>query len=262
MVDIHCHILPGVDDGAVSWKMALEMCRIAAQDGIKHIVATPHANSRYKYDRHTLSVTIDRLRLVIGEYPQLSLGCDFHLSFENVETALNDPREFAIGETSYLLVEMSDFAVSVNTAIPLRQLRSSGLIPIVTHPERNPILQRHPEWVVEWVKAGCLVQVTASSLTGQWGRPAKRAAGRLLRQKAVHVLASDAHDVTIRPPVLSAARASAAQLVGEQIANAIVDDNPWAIVKGQALPYLPEPEVTCADGYTRSFRGLLSAKCG
>ncbi len=245
MVDIHCHILPGVDDGAVSWKMASDMCRMAAEDGIDHIVATPHANHRYLHDRQTLSAALDRLRRLAGEHPQLSLGCDFHFSFENLERALEDPRRFVIGETRYLLLELSDFAVSGNTTANLQRLMGAGFLPIITHPERNMVLQHHPECVLPWVEAGSLVQVTASSLTGRWGRVAERTAKWLLKHDAVHVLATDAHDTNCRPPVLSEARRVAARWLGEEVAAALVSDNPRAIVAGQPVPYCPEPTHRC-----------------
>ena len=90
MVDIHCHILPEVDDGPKSWDVAEAMCRIAATDGIEHMVATPHSNDRYFYDREYLSSLLLELQRRIGDRPKLSLGCDFHLSFENMQSALEE----------------------------------------------------------------------------------------------------------------------------------------------------------------------------
>ncbi len=85
MIDIHCHILAEVDDGPKSWNVAQEMCRIAAADGIEHIVATPHANERYHYDRHYLAGLVHYLRQQVGSAPKLSLGCDFHFSYDNLQ---------------------------------------------------------------------------------------------------------------------------------------------------------------------------------
>jgi protein-tyrosine phosphatase len=245
MVDIHCHLLPGADDGAASWKIASDMCRMAAQDGIEHIVATPHANHQYLPDRCTLAALLDQLRNMAGERLQLSLGYDFHLSFENVEKLLEMPEQFVIGETRYLLLELSDYAVSPNLHVTLHRLSCAGLCPIITHPERNPILQHNPQWLVPWIDAGCLVQVTASSLTGNWGARALRTAKWLLKQNAVHVLATDAHNTRSRPPVLSEARRLVARWLGEETAEALVNVNPRAIVSGQLLPYFPEPIWQC-----------------
>jgi protein-tyrosine phosphatase len=119
----------------------------------------------------------------------------------------------------------------------LFKLQSAGMTPIITHPERNAILQRRPERVLEWVDgAGCLVQVTASAVTGFWGPIAKRVAMWLLDHDAVHVLATDAHDDKNRPPILSQARDVVSQRFGGELARALVLDNPAAIVAGQSLP--------------------------
>jgi protein-tyrosine phosphatase len=166
----------------------------------------------------------------------LSLGCDFHLSYENLVDALAHPAQYAIEGTKYLLVELSDFSVPPSVSDNLRRLLAAGMVPIVTHPERNPVLQRTPQRVVEWAEEGCLVQVTANSLTGRWGQQALKTAEWLMKREAVHVLASDAHGLDSRPPILSKARQAAAEMVGEAVANALVRENPAAIVAGEPLP--------------------------
>ena len=241
MIDIHCHILPEVDDGPKSWDVAVEMCQRAAADGITHMVATPHANNRYVYDRVYLSELLDQLRARVGPVPQFSLGCDFHLSFENLERALEQPRTYTIGETNYLLVELSNYSIPAQLADCFRRLGDRGLTPILTHPERNPILQQTPQRVLEYADQGCLIQVTASSLTGFWGERPEIVARWLLDRSAVHILASDAHDTLHRVPILSEARDVATQIVGAEYAGALVEGNPGAIVNGQPIPYCPRP---------------------
>ena len=108
MVDIHSHILPEVDDGPKSWDVSIAMCQAAAADGITHMVATPHANDRYQYDRERLQGVLERLQKEAGDAPKLSLGCDFHLSYENIQDALAHPKRYVIGNTRYLLVEFSN----------------------------------------------------------------------------------------------------------------------------------------------------------
>jgi protein-tyrosine phosphatase len=237
MVDIHCHILPEVDDGAKSWEIALEMCRMAAADGVQHIVATPHANHEYEYDRSQHEQKLDRLRYITGGLVTLTLGCDFHFSYENIQDALVHPERYCIGNTRYLLVEFSDFAISPTTGEFLQQLMAAGLTPIITHPERNPILQRTPQRVVDWASQGVLVQVTANSLTGRWGPPAKKSVQFLAKHSAIHVVASDAHDTKNRPPLLAAARDEMAKLAGKEAAEAMVQENPQAIVSGKPIPF-------------------------
>ncbi len=241
MIDIHCHILPGVDDGSPDWEVSSEMCRIAVSDGISHIVATPHANEEYTYQREEHAARLQELQAKAGESPILTLGCDFHLSFDNLQEAFKAPERYAISGTPYLLVEFSDFGVSRYVYDAIYRLRSQGTIPIVTHPERNRMLQRHPEEVLRFAEQGCIIQVTASSFTGNWGSSARKSAEWLLKRDSVHVLATDAHDTVHRAPVLSAGREAVAKLVGHDVAQALVEDNPAAIVAGESLPYLPAP---------------------
>jgi protein-tyrosine phosphatase len=243
MIDIHSHILAEVDDGAKSWDVSEEMCRMAAADGIEHMVATPHANNRYHYDREYLTRLLDYLRQRIGEVPRLSLGCDFHLSYENLQDALVRPEHYTIEGGRYLLVELSNYSIPVQIDEYFTRLGDKGITPVITHPERNPILQRTPQRILQWVELGCAVQVTASVLTGSWGERAWHTAEWLFNRDAVHVLASDAHDTKYRAPLLSAARKMAEELCDADVARALVEDNPRAIVCGQSLPYFPDPVV-------------------
>jgi len=241
LIDIHSHILPEVDDGAKTWEIAQEMCRMAAADGIEHMVATPHANERYRYDRERLQGVLERLRGMIGGKPQLSLGCDFHLSFENVQDALENPQRYLIDNSHYLLVELSNYSIPAHVEESFTMLGSKGITPVITHPERNPILQQTPQRVLKWVELGCVVQVTASALTGSWGSRVLRVAEWLLEREAVHVLASDAHDTKHRVPNLSAARKEVEEIYGAELARSLVSYNPRAIISGQPLPYFPNP---------------------
>lgn len=235
MIDIHSHILPEVDDGPKSWETAEAMCRMAAQDGIEHMVATPHSNDRYFYDREYLSGLLQNLQQRIGDNPKLSLGCDFHLSLENMQAALVTPEKYRIGGSRYLLVEFSNFSIPVQIDDWLGQMVELGTRPIITHPERNPILQQTGERVLQWVKLGCAVQITASALTGAWGAKAKDMAQWFLKEKSVHFLATDAHDTVRRPPVLSEARKLVAKQFGEALANSLVEENPGAVINDQLL---------------------------
>jgi len=241
MIDIHCHILAEVDDGPKSWEVSEEMCSMAAADGIEHIVATPHANHRYVFDRDYLAKLVDYLRQRIGDVPRLSLGCDFHLSYENFQDAIAVPERYLIEGSRYLLVELNNYGIPAQIEGCYAKLLEIGVTPIITHPERNPILQRTPQRILAWAEMGCAIQITGSVLTGSWGEAAWRTAQWLLRRDAVHVLASDGHDTKHRPPLLSAARNAAAELCGNDVARALVDDNPRAVVSGQALPYFPAP---------------------
>jgi protein-tyrosine phosphatase len=243
VVDIHSHILPEVDDGSKSWDISVAMCRTAAADGITHQVATPHANDRYHYDRPYLQGLIAHLQGLVGNALTLSLGCDFHLSYDNLQNVLADPSRYAIEGSRYMLVELSNYSVPPQTTDCFLKLGDRGITAIITHPERNPILRENLQRVVEWAEQGCVIQMTGSALTGFWGERVRRAAHWLLEHDAVHVLATDAHDMEKRIPVLSTARDAAAEIKGDEVAQALVDANPRAIINSQPLPYFPRPVV-------------------
>src|SRR5213593_4347690 len=211
------------------------MCRMAAADGIEHMVATPHSNDRYFYDREYLSNLLLELQRRIGPKPSLSLGCDFHLSYENMQSALQTPEHYRIGNTRYLLVEFSNFSIPPQVDEWFTSMCQAGTTPIITHPERNPILQEAPQRVLQWIELGCTAQVTANALTGSWGTRSRQVAEWLLKEKAVQFLATDAHDTERRPPVLSAARKIVTKEFGEATAHALVEANPRAVVNDQPL---------------------------
>ncbi len=232
MIDIHCHLLPAVDDGATSWDVTLEMCRIAEEDGVTHIVATPHANYEYGFDRAFHLGLLEELR---ARAPKLSfsLGCDFHLSYENIQDAMAHPGRYAIGDTRYQLVELSDYS-AFNVAQTLHSLQIAGLVPILTHPERNAVILANPDLLKKYAEVGCLFQITANSLTGFWGKTKQQFCEELLRKKMVHFIASDAHGVKNRTPLLSAARDAAAKIIGSDAAEKLVNANPAAVLSNQA----------------------------
>src|SRR5215471_15534732 len=168
-------------------------------------------------------------------------GLRFSSFLRQHSDALAHPERYVIDSTRYLLVEFSNYSVPQYATDSLFKLGDRGLTVIITHPERNPILRENLLRVVEWAEQGCVVQVTGSARTGFWGERARRAAQWLLEHQAVHVLATDAHDLEKRVPILSGARDAAAELCGEQIAEALTESNPAAIVNNQPLPYFPQP---------------------
>jgi protein-tyrosine phosphatase len=243
VVDIHSHILPEVDDGSKSWESSVAMCRMAAADGITHQVATPHANDRYHYDRPYLQGLVEHLQQLVGNALTLSLGCDFHLSYDNLQDVLANPARYAIEGSHYMLVELSNYSIPHQITDCFMKLGDCGITAIITHPERNQILRENLQRVVEWAEQGCVIQVTGSALTGFWGERVRRAAQWLLEHDSVHVLATDAHDTAKRVPVLSTAREAAAEICGEEVADALVEANPAAIIHSQPLPYFPRPVI-------------------
>jgi protein-tyrosine phosphatase len=234
MIDIHSHVLPLVDDGAQSMEVAIEMCRIAHRDGITHLVATPHANFKYKYDRDAHLVRLAELQREVPEI-SLMLGCDLQLSFENFEDAIANPKRYAIGDTRYVLIEFSDFGVPRSVLNSLHRLHSAGMVTIVTHPERNLLLRGRFDLLEELVNLGSILQITANSLAGFWGKEAQRSAEMMLRKGLVQIIATDAHDSTRRTPVLSKARTIATKMIGAEGANRLVNDNPSMVIADQCI---------------------------
>jgi len=237
MVDIHCHILPGVDDGAKSWEIAIEMCAMAVADGIDHVVATPHANDVYSYDRAQNTALLQELSRKAPSAPAFSLGCDFHFSFENIQDLISDREKYVISGTSYLLIELSDYSISPTIDATVSRIVSMGITPILTHPERNLILQGQPERILKFAENGCVIQVTANSITGFWGERARKISKWLLDREAVHVVSTDAHDLRRRPLRLSEAYEEIKRSYGDDIAEFLTEGNPRAIVQNRPLPY-------------------------
>lgn len=245
MIDIHHHLLPGLDDGASDLETSLAMVEMAIADGITHIACTPHASHHYYFDPE-LNATVfaelqDAVQKEFGDRITLGLGCDFHLMFDNIEDAQRFPTRYTINGHNYLLVEFPDSAIAHNTAQTFYQLSLSGMTPIITHPERNLILARQPERMWEWLQAGALIQVTASSLTGRFGPMAERAATWLLDHQWVHFLATDAHNTQSRPPLLRPAFDLLSEQYNLSTAERLCIRNPRAAFYGEALDPQPEP---------------------
>ncbi|HXE76434.1 MAG TPA: CpsB/CapC family capsule biosynthesis tyrosine phosphatase [Candidatus Xenobia bacterium] len=241
MIDIHSHFLPGLDDGARTVEEARAMIEMAIGDGITHLVATPHCNDRYPFSLERNLALLEELRPRAPASITLLSGCDFHLSYENVQAALAEPRAFTINQGTYLLTEFDNFSIAPQMVDVFYQLRAAGLVPVITHPERIPILQKTDTRLLRRLAAmGCPIQVTAGSLTGCFGPVAKEMTQRLFREQLVHLVASDAHDTDDRPPRLSEARALVEKEYGAELAEALFVDNPRAAIESQPLPYFPE----------------------
>ena len=241
MIDIHCHPLPEVDDGAKSLEDAVEMCRLADADGITHLVATPHCNYEYPFRPDVNREKLRELQEAVGERPKLLLGCDFHLSYDNIRQVIADRSNFTINGTRYVLVEFGEQFVPEHMDNVFYDLQVAGLIPILTHPERNTVFRRKPEILYRWATRGCLVQVTAQSYTGGFGSQARELAEMWLERNLVHFLASDAHDVKYRPPLLSGCYRKLAGVRGTGEADRLMKLNPQAVIEGKPLPPGPEP---------------------
>jgi len=236
MIDIHSHILYGLDDGSKTLEQSIEMVRLAAASGTTDIVATPHSSLEYKFQPELVQARIAELQKAAGPSPRIHYGCDFHLSFDNIQDAVAHPGRYSINHKGYLLVEFSDLAIFHTTSQIFEQLLSSGLLPVITHPERNALLQQRIAELRRWVEMGCSIQITGQSFLGRFGTRAQRFSELLVKEGLAHFVASDAHDLKHRPPDLSEVRSHLASRYGESTAQALLIDNPRCAIEGTPLP--------------------------
>jgi protein-tyrosine phosphatase len=240
MVDVHCHILPGLDDGPDTREESLARAETAIADGITHVVATPHANNKFWFDFSHARQLREQLLAQLGDRLNVATGCDFHLSPENLIALRKESRAYCINQHHYLLLEFNEFSIPPSLDQTLHEIQLAGLRPIITHPERNAILRTHPERLKDWVRRGCFAQVTGGALTGAFGLVAQQKALEWIRTGIVHFVASDAHNNRNRPLRLQAAYDVVEDQFGEEKARALFLENPLAAFEGRDLPHVPE----------------------
>ena len=253
MVDLHCHILPGLDDGAKTIEDSLAMAEDAIQDGITHVVATPHASANYRFDFAKVRAAREELQNRVAGRLTLATGCDFHLDHENLTLLKKESAPFCINQKDYLLVEFNEFSIPPSMDQTLHELQLMGLRPIITHPERNSILRAQPERLISWVRLGCYVQVTAGSLSGVFGAGAQEDAWTWIKKGLIHFVSSDGHNTARRPVKLRFAFEAVAKERGESAAQALFVDNPRAAFHGEPLPYVPEAATTAERRKKKRF---------
>lgn len=247
MIDLHAHILPAVDDGAANMEEAVSMARAAAADGVRTVVATPHSGDwQPPLSAVAVRSRVAQLQAVLdreGVAVSVVMGMEVYLDPDTAWRAVQGSA-LCLGETNYLLVELPLHEYPAYTDQALFELQARGFRPILAHPERNAVLAREPARLVPLVERGILAQVTAGSLAGRFGRHVLAAAELLLEHRLVHIIASDAHGLGSRSPVMSVGVAAAAVLVGVERARAMVTTTPAAILAGQAIAAEPPLPLT------------------
>lgn len=255
-IDIHTHILPEMDDGSKSWDETLKMCRMAVEDGIKRIVVTPHIRyGNYWFEENEISGKADELRSRLKENNiplDVTTGADVHLSPETLPLIEQGTYSINPGR-KYVLIEIPDDYIPQKIEEMIFNLLIKGISPILSHPERNHEIQQNPQKLFELVGKGLFSQVTALSITGGFGKEVQKAAEVLINHNLVHFIASDAHSMDWRRPVLSEAVNKASQYAGEEYIEEMVRANPEAVVNGKEFAS-PEPvEIKTQTSKTFSF---------
>ena len=241
MIEIHFHCLPHLDDGPASWDEAIALCLAAAAEGTTRIVATPHV-LRGIWANESLIVR-DRLVEALNEHlkgkPRVLPGCEYYYSDDVLSLVKKGPTSplTGLGRGRYLLIEFSPGHLPPTIASVFHELRVLGVHPIIAHAERHTVFAQDPKRLADLVSKGTLVQITAGSLLGDFGKAAQKACEDFFRLGLVHAIASDAHTMAQRPPRMAAARARVLKKWGAEAERGLFVDNPEAILASRPVPF-------------------------
>lgn len=242
MIDLHCHMLPGIDDGAPDLETALAMARIAVADGIAVTACTPHIH-RGAYDNEgpgikraitALQAELDEAEIAL----KLVCGADVHIDGDLVE-GLTSGRVASLNDTRYFLFEPPHHIAPPRMEEVVFDLMAAGWWPVLTHPERLSWIEDHYDAIQRLAGRGVLMQITGGSVTGRFGKRPRYWAERMLDEGLVYILATDAHNLRNRQPVLTPAREAVAARLGEAEATAMVESRPAGILAGEPTSFRP-----------------------
>ena len=236
MFDLHTHLLHGIDDGADTLSDSLSLARAAVADGIRACAMTPHIHpGRYDNVKARIHTHVDAFRLALhdaGIPLQIFAGAEVRLGIESLEQILRGEVPFlgTVNGWHIMLLELPHDQVPVGSLQFVNKLVSMNIRPLIAHPERNKGIMANPSKVLPFVDAGCWLQLTGGSITGDFGETARKVAFKLLDDDLVHLVASDAHNLSSRPPHLSRARAAIAQRYDAELAQLLFHTRPARIV--------------------------------
>jgi len=239
MIDLHCHILPGVDDGPESLNESIEMCRIAVNDGISKLVCSPHyVDGKYNNDRDRIMEEVKRLQMSLDDEDiplTLYHGCEIRLDLNLIEK-IKAGELLTINDSGrHIILELPNEALPQNIEEIISSFIFAGIVPIIGHPERNQVIRNNPGVIYRLVELGALTQLTSASLTGLFGSEIKKFSNFLLKHKLAHMLMTDAHSSKRRRPVLSEGLESLKEIVGEKAAMEMVGTIPEKILNGEDI---------------------------
>ncbi|MFT3755273.1 MAG: hypothetical protein QM769_04900 [Pseudoxanthomonas sp.] len=244
MHDLHCHLLPGIDDGPTELAVSLEMARMAVADGIQTVACTPHIYpGLYENNAQGIRRAIEAMRKVLAAHDiplQLVEGADVHLAPDLLE-AIRDDLVPTLAGSRYLLFEPPHHVAPPRLEETIFGLMTAGIVPVITHPERLSWVENHYALFERLARRGVWLQVTAGALTGRFGRRPRYWAERFVGEGLTMLLATDAHDPRRRPPLLAEGREAAARLIGATAAQDLVVTHPAAILQNSTPVTLPAP---------------------
>lgn len=239
MIDLHCHLLPGVDDGPDTLAESLALCRVAVEDGISHAIVTPHIHpGRWDNTATTIQAQCRALsKVLVEESIQLNLGfaAEVRLTDQLIEQVTNQEIPFygVLDGYRVMLLEFPHGSIVPGSEQLVAWLLNQNIRPLIAHPERNRQIMRAPDVLLPFIEAGCLMQLTAGSLTGGFGEKVRQTAVGFLREGFVDVIATDGHNLKVRPPKLSEAYQSVANMLGESHCIDMFVDLPRKIIASQ-----------------------------
>jgi protein-tyrosine phosphatase len=239
MIDLHCHLLPGIDDGPQSMEESLALAALAVRNGITHVIATPHIHpGRWNNDRFLIARLCNRLRLRLayaGIPLTVGMAAEVRVDSELIRWLAQDKIPFLgqFRDKRALLLELPHSHIPLGTENLITWLLQRNIQPVLAHPERNKDVIRRLDNIMPLVRCGGLLQITAGSITGHFGKPAQRRAKQLLELDAVFAIATDAHNCRNRPPVLMQGRDAAEHIVGSERAHQLVTTHPMQLAGSQ-----------------------------
>ncbi len=241
MIDLHCHILPDVDDGSPDLETSLQMGRIAAANGITTIVATPHCNLPNLPPNYRSEALMQQFQALaeqfqINQIPVSILPGAEVFGRENLEPLLDSQRLLTLNHSRYLLIEF-DFGLSGRRmSSMLGQVVEAGLVPVVAHPERYDAVQEDLNLAGYWFHEGAVIQMNKGSITGRLGRRAYYTSHQLLERGLVHVIATDAHHCQFRTPHLGELWQELDLLCPKEYVRLLLEENPARILRDEPIP--------------------------
>jgi protein-tyrosine phosphatase len=244
MIDLHCHLIPGIDDGASDLAVSLEMARMFTSDGVSVVACTPHIlPGLYHNTGPQIRAAVEQLKQALdqnGIALDLVVGADAHVTPDFIR-GLKTGHILALADSRYVLVEPPHHTAPPRLEQFFFDLVTAGYVPILTHPERLTWINSQYETIETLARTGVWMQITAGSLAGAFGKNARYWAERMLDEGLVHIIATDAHDTKRRPPCLSKGREAAARRVGEVEADHLVITRPRGVLQNENPSNLPAP---------------------